>query len=215
MFAFEISVVEITGSYDTKSFIGSQINVVYLIMSNQLKLFLYIVFVVGIFLLIQNKFKIFNIELINGEQKTTEEQDTNESGNTESSEDNYVEIVVDATKSVKVNVELANTEEKRRLGLSFRQYLGDYDGMLFAFGSDVSNPFWMKDMKIPLDIIFVDSNYFIVDIKEAQAPCTSTYCPNIYSSTPFRYVLEVNSGFVEKNGITKDGSLVLHIADLN
>lgn len=184
-------------------------------MSNQLKLFLYIVFVVGIFLLIQNKFQIFDVELINGDQKTDEEQSSNETHDTEVSEDNYVEIVVDATKSVKVNVELADTEEERRLGLSFRQYLGDYDGMLFVFGSDVSSPFWMKDMKIPLDIIFVDSNYFIVDIKEAQAPCTSTYCPNIYSSAPFRYVLEVNSGFVEKNGITQDGSLVLHIADLN
>ena len=215
MFAFEISEIEITDSNDTKTLTESQINVVYLVMSNQLKLFLYIVFVVGIFLLIQNKFKIFNVELINGDQKTTEEQSSGGNSNTTTTEENYVEIVVDATKTVKVNVELANTEEERRLGLSFRQYLGDYDGMLFVFGSDVSSPFWMKDMKMPLDIIFVDSNYFIVDIKEAQAPCTSTYCPNIYSSTAFRYVLEVNSGFVEKNGITKDGSLVLHIADLN
>ena len=184
-------------------------------MSNQLKLFLYIVFVVGIFLLIQNKFQIFNIELINGDKQNAETQNSDESKNSKDSEENSVDIVVDATKSVKVNVELANTEEERRLGLSFRQYLGDYNGMLFVFDSDVSSPFWMKDMKIPLDIIFVDSNYFIIDIKEAQAPCTSTYCPNIYSSAPFRYVLEVNSGFVEKNGITKDGSFVLHIADLN
>lgn len=184
-------------------------------MSNQLKLFLYIVFVVGIFLLIQNKFQIFDIELTNEEQKNAETTDSNDNNEGKENSENYVEIVVDATKSVKVNVELANSEEERRVGLSFRQYLGDYDGMLFVFESDVSNPFWMKDMKIPLDIIFVDSNYFIVDIKEAQAPCTGTYCPNIYSSAPFRYVLEVNSGFVEKNGISKDGSLALHIADLN
>lgn len=184
-------------------------------MSNQLKLFLYIVFVVGIFLLIQNKFQIFDIELTNGEQETAENSDTEEDNSTYNNVENYVEVVVDAAKIVKVNVELANTEEKRRLGLSFRQYLGDYDGMLFVFDNDVSNSFWMKDMKIPLDIIFVDSNYFIVDIKEAQAPCSDSYCPSIYSSAPFRYVLEVNSGFVQNNGITKDGSLVLHITDLN
>ena len=182
-------------------------------MSNQLKLFLYIVFVAGIFLLIQNKFHIFDISLTNGDQQSQEDESSDKADPVY--ETNSVDIIVDAQKKISVNVELAKTAEERKLGLSFRQYLGDYDGMLFIFDSDTSSPFWMKDMKIPLDIIFVDSNYFIVDIKEAQAPCTSTYCPNIYSSAPFRYVLEVNSGFVEKNGITKDGSLVLHIADLN
>lgn len=213
MFAFGISGVEITGRYHTKTRTESQIIVVYLIMSNQLKLFLYIVFVAGIFLLIQNNFHIFDISLTNGDQQSQEDESSDKADPVY--ETNSVDIIVDAQKKISVNVELAKTAEERKLGLSFRQYLGDYDGMLFIFDSDTSSPFWMKDMKIPLDIIFVDSNYFIVDIKEAQAPCTSTYCPNIYSSAPFRYVLEVNSGFVEKNGITKDGSLVLHIADLN
>lgn len=185
-----------------------------LFMSNQLKLLLYIVFVVGIFLVIQNKFQLFDIKLTNGDVESTSNAENNENKEI-SNEENYVDIIVDSSNRVKVNVELANTEEERKLGLSFRQYLGDYDGMLFVFDSDISSPFWMKDMKIPLDIIFVDASNFIVDIKEAQAPCTNTYCPNIYSSTPFRYVLEVNSGFVEKNGITKDGSMVLHVTDLN
>jgi uncharacterized membrane protein (UPF0127 family) len=52
-------------------------------------------------------------------------------------------------------------------------------------------------MKMPL-ISFRRANYFIVDIKEAQPPCSNAYCPPIYSSKPYRYVLEVNSGFVEK-----------------
>ncbi len=183
-------------------------------MSNQLKLFLYIVFVVGIFLFVQNKFQIFDIKLIDGDTESTEDMESNQEGNIPK-EDNYLDIIVNSNNRVKVNVEIANTEEKRKLGLSFRQYLGDYDGMIFVFDTDTSTPFWMKDMKIPLDIIFVDSNYFIVDIKEAQPPCSNTYCPSIYSSRSYRYVLEVNSGFVEKNGITKDGSIVLHITDLN
>ena len=182
-------------------------------MSNQLKLFLYIIFVVAIFLLIQNKFHIFDIKLTDGTDQTTQGEGNKDSDGL--GEENYVEIVKNGTERVKVNIELANTAEERSLGLSFRQYLGDYDGMLFVFDSDVSNSFWMKDMKIPLDIIFVDRNYFIVDIREAVPPCSDTYCPNISSSSPYRYVLEVNSGFVEKNGITKDGSLVLHISDIN
>ena len=148
----------------------------------------------------------------NNQQKTA---DTAPSGNTVPQPSNYVEIITGAAKSVKVNVELADTEYKRRLGLSFRKYLGDYDGMLFAFDTEVNTPFWMKDVQIPLDMIFFDSLGFIVDMKEAVAPCTDTYCPSIYSTKSYKYVLEVNSGFIQKNSIPEGGSLVLHLESLN
>jgi len=182
-------------------------------MSNQLKLFLYIVFVVAIFWFVQSQFHIFDIKLGGtGEEANTESQ---ESDNGDTMESNYVELILGANKSVKVNIELADSEDERRLGLSFRKFLGDYEGMLFAFDAETNNPFWMKDMQISLDMIFFDSQYFVVDIKEAQAPCTATYCPSIYSAKSYKYVLEVNSGFVEKNGITAEGSLVMHIESLN
>lgn len=182
-------------------------------MSNQLKLFLYIVFVVAIFWFIQSKFHIFNVKLGDTQQNT--ETNATKSPDTTVTPTNSVEIVTGANTSVKVNVELAKTLDERRLGLSFKKYLGDYDGMLFVFDSETKTPFWMKDMKIPLDMIFFDSQGFIVDMKEAQAPCTDTYCPSIYSKKSYMYVLEVNSGFIEKNGIPEGGSLVLHITSLN
>jgi len=182
-------------------------------MSNQLKLLLYIVFVVAIFWFIQTKFNIFDVKF--GDTLQTEQTNTGENVAPEITATNSVEIVTGADKSVKVNIELADTDDERRLGLSFKKYLGDYDGMLFVYDSETNIPFWMKDMQIPLDMIFFDSQGFIVDIKEAQAPCTDTYCPSIYSKSSYMYVLEVNSGFVEKNNITEGGSLVLHIEALN
>jgi len=182
-------------------------------MSNQLKLFLYIVFVVAIFWFIQSQFHIFDVKLGNTQENT--QTNTEDTVNTTVKPTNLVEIVTGANTSVKVNVEIADTEDERRLGLSFKKYLGDYDGMLFVFDKETSTPFWMKDMQIPLDMIFFDSQGFIVDMKEAQAPCTATYCPSIYSKKSYIYVLEVNSGFIEKNGIPEGGSLVLHIESLN
>ncbi len=182
-------------------------------MSNQLKLLLYIVFVVAIFWFVQSKFHIFDIKLGNITQE--ESNQSKEKTNTNVTPTNYVEIVLGANKSVKVNVELADSESERQAGLSFKKYLGDYDGMLFVFNTETNTPFWMKDMQIPIDMIFFDSQGFIVDMKEAQAPCTATYCPSIYSVKSYMYVLEVNSGFVERNGIVIGGSMVLHIESLN
>ena len=193
---------------------NSQIDVVYLyIMSNQLKLLLYIFFVVAIFWFVQSKFHIFDIKLGNIAQEETSEPEENNSSKEEPS--NYVEIILGANKSVKVNVELADSESERQAGLSFKKYLGDYDGMLFVFSTETNTPFWMKDMQIPIDMIFFDAQGFIVDTKEALAPCTSTYCPSIYSAKSYMYVLEVNSGFVERNNIEIGGSIVLHIESLN
>jgi len=182
-------------------------------MSNQIKLFLYIVFVVAIFWFVQTKFHIFDVKFGDGNQ--TEETKADEVADSTAKLTNSVEIVRGANDAVKVDIELADTEDERRLGLSFKKYLGDYEGMLFVFDTEVNTPFWMKDMQIPLDMIFFDAQGFIVDIKEAQAPCTATYCPSIYSKKNYLYVLEVNSGFVEKNAIVEGGSLVLHIESLN
>jgi len=113
--------------------------------------------------------------------------------------------------AIRVDVDIADTDVERSRGLSGRKYLGDYEGMLFVYESEVSNPFWMKDMLIPLDIIFIDNDDFIVDIKENQQPCEENYCPSISSSEPFQYVLEVNSGFCEENSIEEGYRVVQYL----
>jgi uncharacterized protein len=93
-------------------------------------------------------------------------------------------------------VDLADTDEERRQGLSGRESLSETDAMLFVFDADGRYSFWMKDMLIPIDMIWLDSGKRIVHI-ERNVPAESypqTYGP----SSPTRYVLEVQAGMADK-----------------
>ena len=174
--------------------------------------------IVGILFLVQQKWDLFDIKLLNtdGSQVELFDKDPNQVETDTAMQDSgegvkeqsYVEIYLPSGLRIKVNVDVVDNDADRALGLSGRRYLGDYDGMLFVFDTSVNNPFWMKDMVIPIDILFVDSKGYIVDIKADQQICTDTYCPRIYSNESYQYVLEVNSGFCEKNNIEIGYSMV-------
>ena len=185
-------------------------------MNNQLKLLIYIAVIAGVFFYIQDSFDFLDVSLVNTNQSTKEENITEKEDEEESivqeDEENYVEIFIENGEKILVDVEVADTDALRTLGLSNRKYLGDYNGMLFVFEKDVSNPFWMKDTYINLDIIFIDQKGFIVDIKKNNEPCTTDSCPHIFPSTTYRYVLEVNGGFSDLNGVAVGQSMVLHLA---
>jgi YVTN family beta-propeller protein len=102
-----------------------------------------------------------------------------------------------------VFVEVADDPDETMRGLMFRKHLAWNAGMLFAFPNEEPRTFWMKNTLIPLDMIFVDSNLKIVNIKENVPPCGQVdECPLYPSQEPAQYVLEVNAGFVQENGIT-------------
>ena len=181
-------------------------------MNNQLKLLLYIVFIAGAIFYFQDSFGFLDVSLIEDKEATQEEgEDEEEAVVKEVQEDQYVEISIGEGEEIKVNVEVADTEALRILGLSNRRYLGDYDGMLFVYDQNVNNPFWMKDTFINLDIIFIDEKGFIVDIKEDNEPCSDSYCPQILSDQEFRYVLEVNGGFARTNGVKEGQNVTMNL----
>lgn len=183
-------------------------------MNNQLKLLLYIVFIAGAIFYLQDSFGFLDISLVDDKEPPQEEKEDTEKESAEVKEveeKQYVEISLGEGEMIKVNVEVADTEALRALGLSNRRYLGDYDGMFFVFEDNVNYPFWMKDTFINLDIIFIDENGFIVDIKEENEPCSDSYCPQILSDQEYRYVLEVNGGFAKTNGVKKGQSVTTHL----
>jgi hypothetical protein len=171
--------------------------------------------IVGIFLLVQNRFDLFNISWKDGSIIVNDQSEDEESDKNPISEDDesYVEIEIPSGLAVRVNVETADDDLARSRGLSGRSSLGDYEGMLFIFQNEVNNPFWMKDMLIPLDIIFIDYEGNVVDIKENQQPCSTNYCPSIHSTEDFMYVLEVNSNFCMENGIEEGYRMVQYLHD--
>ena len=89
-------------------------------------------------------------------------------------------------------VEIASTDTARVSGLSNRKSLYNKHGMLFVFDTMEKNAFWMKDMLIPIDMIFFDSEWKIVLIESDLQPNTF---PNTFGSdVKSQYILEINAG---------------------
>jgi uncharacterized membrane protein (UPF0127 family) len=171
-------------------------------MNAQLKLLLYICLVVGMLYYVQQKYNLFEISFDNKESKQEEVENKIQ----------RVEIINEDGGSIYVEVEIADTNELRRLGLSGRTELGDYQGMLFIMDTLDTHSFWMKDMEISLDILFIDSNGKVVDIFENQKPCTPSMCPSIQSPFASKYVLEVVDGFVGINRVEVGNEVVFDIS---
>jgi uncharacterized membrane protein (UPF0127 family) len=112
-----------------------------------------------------------------------------------------------------IAVEIVNTESSRRKGLGRRESLKEDYGMLFVFDSKPVSPiFWMKDMLIPLDIIWITNGKIVQINKSVPAPGPDTPDSKLDKLTtiyPVDYVLEVNAGFSEKNNIAVGDTVTL------
>jgi uncharacterized protein len=100
-----------------------------------------------------------------------------------------------------VKVEIAADDERRAQGLMYRDRLDPGHGMLFLFPNDNVLAFWMKNTRIPLDMIFLDSNRRIVGIVESAPPCKFDPCPSYGPNAIARYVLEVAGGQAKAHGL--------------
>jgi len=115
-------------------------------------------------------------------------------------------------ENVEFSVELAQTPAERKRGLSDRTELCDQCGMLFIFENNDYHSFWMKDTFIPLDIIWIDENWQVVDFAgfvQPQGTRTDGELPIYQSKKLSRYVLELPGGTVKKIREFKIGSAVL------
>jgi uncharacterized protein len=101
-------------------------------------------------------------------------------------------------KNTCIELEIADTDQSRARGLMFREKLAEGQGMLFIFPEDGVYSFWMKNTLIPLDIIWLDKDLKVVQIRSNVAPCQSNECPSYNPQIKAKYVLEVNAGFCLK-----------------
>lgn len=104
-------------------------------------------------------------------------------------------------------VEIADSAEEWEKGLMFRENLLEGNGMLFVFPKENIYSFWMKNTKIPLDIIWLDQNKKIVQIMESVLPCEQKSCPSYTPKEKVKYVLEINAGEALKIGL-KEGEIM-------
>ncbi|HCW32654.1 MAG: hypothetical protein UT36_C0004G0060 [Candidatus Peregrinibacteria bacterium GW2011_GWF2_39_17] len=125
--------------------------------------------------------------------------------------ENYYEIVplqiIKADGEIfNLQVALADESLERIKGLQGVQYFREDQGMWFVFQDQANLVFWMKDMLIPLDILFVDENQRILKIIDGAVPCfkidpEQNNCEEYSSGQLAQYVLELNEGLAKKWGL--------------
>ena len=109
---------------------------------------------------------------------------------------------------VRVDVELAETAEERRQGLSGRETLAADAGMLFLYSDEHRGGFWMKDTLIPLSIAFLDDGGAVLAILDME-PCTGDPCPTYDPGVGYWSALEVNRGAFSEWGVEPGDVVVL------
>ena len=107
-------------------------------------------------------------------------------------------IVTHDGKAHHFRVEVADTDSTREEGLMFRKSLAPNAGMLFDFKTPQDVAFWMKNTLIPLDMLFIDQNGVILNIKDRATPLSETPIP---SAGPVLGVLELRGGRAGELGI--------------
>lgn len=95
----------------------------------------------------------------------------------------------------KLNIEIAKSEYDIQTGLMYRNNMKENQGMLFVFPDIRERSFYMKNTRIPLDLVFLDHNKTIVSFQENAKPLNETSLP---SNALAQFVLEINAGLAEK-----------------
>src|SRR5215204_5601461 len=119
-----------------------------------------------------------------------------------STDSKYLKAKV-TVKGFELNADIPITSELKSKGLAVKNQLKENEAMLFVFEDSAKHPFWMKDMKFPIDIIWLDSNGKVVHIEQNLQPCVSVFvCPGYAPNADSQYVLETVAGFTQRHNIS-------------
>lgn len=113
-------------------------------------------------------------------------------------------VIFSGDKHHMFDVEVANDDAQRKIGLMNRTSLDKNKGMLFIFQTEGYVNFWMKNTLIPLDMLFLDSRGYVKHIVHSAQPCTAASdsdCPKYNSEEKIKFVLELNGGIAKEYDI--------------
>ncbi len=120
-------------------------------------------------------------------------------------------ITITYPTGARVQVELADTPQKRSRGLMFRERLAPDAGMFFVFEEAGEWSFWMKNTKVALDILWIGPDKRIVYIEENVQPCRQDPCPEYKPSKDALYALELPAGSVKREKLAKGMKLAFDL----
>lgn len=111
--------------------------------------------------------------------------------------------------------DVAMTSQQRSKGLAVKDTLAENESMLFVFPKASDYQFWMKDMKFPIDIIWLDTDRYVIHVEHSLEPCTDDACPLYKPDGSAQYVLETVSGFAQKYSLTENTIVEFDPGQLN
>jgi uncharacterized membrane protein (UPF0127 family) len=94
--------------------------------------------------------------------------------------------------------EVVSTQATQERGLGGRTSIPENYGMLFVFKQSSKVGFWMKDMRVPIDIVWLSDNGTILGIEDSLLP--NTYPKAVYPPAPVKLVLETKAGEMRRRG---------------
>jgi uncharacterized protein len=118
-------------------------------------------------------------------------------------EDALRTVLVTLPNGKVVRAEQAVTPVEMQRGMMYRDSLPAGKGMLFMHGTPSEAKYWMYQVKVPLDIVFMDTNRKVLGVSANTPPCEkkSAECPTYGGYPGTKYVLELGGGEAAKNGV--------------
>jgi uncharacterized membrane protein (UPF0127 family) len=114
-------------------------------------------------------------------------------------------VLKTATGDHRFNIEVAETDQERGLGLMFRRSLPENAGMLFIYDRPQPAAMWMRNTLIPLDMVFIAADGTVHRIETHTEPFSTAVIP---SDGDVLAVLELNAGQADKIGLKRGDKVV-------
>lgn len=130
-------------------------------------------------------FIIFNMTLLNAKEESIKE----------------VTFFVDNYKPVIIKLLHYKEREDIKKGLMFKEKVEPYDGLILEFNDNELARVWMKNMKIPIDIIFLSKDGRVLGSIEDEPICQENQNCSITTVRGAKYIVEVKAGFIKENYI--------------
>lgn len=112
----------------------------------------------------------------------------------------------------RILLEMARTPQQQAIGLMFRDDLPDDRGMLFPFDPPRPVNFWMRNVRFPLDMIFLRDGE-VRAIAPNVPPCTTATCPTYGPEDVVDQVIELKGGRAAALGITVGDTITIEYLD--
>lgn len=120
------------------------------------------------------------------------------------------QISISIDQHTHLQVEVARSRAERKQGLMCRTALPKQGGMLLSYAQPRELRIWMKNMRMSLDILFLDHQGRVVKVVEQVPPCRQPQCPIYFSGKPASYALEIEAGSARKMGIRPGQRLIIN-----